>query len=408
MSDIEKISEFVEAVFDRYKISKYEFFFTFNDRTMEEIPQPLFPSGELDDETLHKITTCIGLTKDEIINTDMQAAKKYWDKYPFFHLYHQYMAAWSWHQNFIGEMPTAVELFMKAIFSDEDDIRGEHRYDMDGLRARLINTLKEIDQALPGTYHQDAEITNLQISTQIFFSFPQCGDMIRSFIDMVKRTEELFFKALHEDLKEEDANELNFLASWLNAVDVVMPSTIISYDNVCTYRKAYLDENSKDFFSYVKIKSFISTDPWRCQEFFDDMDLVREFLYIFPHAKAQMREFARDVTKFSCYFVWSDAEPVRFSDEDEKMLDDMDAMLGFEPLSDSERAKEVTHVYVSKRPEEMLGWDTFAKQIKKAAAPTSKGGVTVPHRDIVANNSVESIQRIQRRIEAKHGGASNG
>ena len=364
MTDIQKITDFVEHVFDRYQMNKYGFFFTYEGRASEEVRQPLFPTGELDDETLCRITNHIGLTKEEIINMDMQAAMKYWNKFPFFRLYRRYMDTWSWHQNFIGEMPTIEELFLKAIFSDADDIRGKHRYDIDNLRTRLLSTLKEIDQAIPGTYHNGAEITNLRISTQIFFSFPQCSEMIRSFIDMVRRTEALFFLALHGDLSEEDANELNFLASWLNAVDVVMPSKVMNYENVCTYREAYLEEDSQDFFSYVKIKSFIGTEPWRCQEFFDDMDLVREFFYIFPYAKAWMRQFAHDVTKFSCTFVWSDADHVRFSEEDERMMDEFDAILGYEAISENERAKEVTHIYVDKKPEEMLFWDKFSQQLK--------------------------------------------
>lgn len=408
MSDIQKITEFVEYVFDLYQVNKYELFFTVEGRNMEKVEQSLFPSGELDDEILHEITTRIGLSKDEIIRMDMQAARKYWNKYPFFRLYRKYLDVWSWNQNFIGKKPSPEELLMKAIFSDEDDIRGEHRYNVENLYKRLISTLKEIDQAVPGTYHEGAKITNLQISTQIFFSYPQCGEMVRSFIDMVKRTKELFFSAIWGNLNEEEANELNFLASRLNAVDVVMPSKNITYDNVCAYRKAYQEENSRDFFYYVKIKSFIMTDPWRCQEFFDDMKLVQEFLDIFPHAKAQMREFARDITKFSCTFVWSDAEPIRFSDEEERMFDEVDAMLGYAPLDESERAKEVTHVYVSKKPEEMLGWEKFAKQLKVAAGPVSKGGIPVPHRDSATINQGEVIQRIQRRVAAKSGGASNG
>jgi len=408
MSNIQDITKFVEQTFDRYQANKYEFFFTYDDRTMEEIPLPLFPTGKLEEDTLTRISICLGLTKEEIVGMDAEAAKKYWNKYPFFRLYRQYMDAWSWHQNFIGEMPTAEELFLRAIFSDEEDVRGEHRYDMEDLRDRLISTLKEIDQAVPGAFHEGAEITNLKITTQIFFSFPQCAEMIRSFIDMVKRTEELFFRAMHGDLNEEDANEMNFLASWLDAVDVVVPSKVISYDTVSTYREVYLEEDSQDFFYYVKIRGFEPTAPWRCKEFFDDMDLVREFLYIFPKAKADMRQFAHDIAKFSCSFIWSDAEPVTFSAEDELMLDDIDSMLGLETLPESERPKEVTHVYVSKKPEEMLGWDKYAQQLKVAAGPSSKGGVVVPNRDSVMSNPDQAIKRIQRRVAAARGGSSNG
>ena len=403
MTNAQKISEFVEQVFDRYQINKYGYFCDFDDYTMENSIHSIFPTGEVNDEIIRAITSCIGLTKKEIINMDRQAAVKYWNKYPFFSLYNQYIKTWSWHKNYIGEMPTAEELIFKAIFSEGENIYGEPRYNIDELHARLIDTLKEIDMVVPGTYHKDANITNLQISTQIFFSFPQCVDMVRSFVDMAKRMEELFFKALQQELCEEDANELNFLASCLNATDVVMPSKVMNYDNVRTYRNAYLEENYQDFFLYVKIRKFIKSAPWRCQEFFDDMDLVREFLHIFPCAKAQMRRFVQDVTKFSCCFIWSDAKPIQYSDEDAELLAIADEMLGEQTLSDNDSAKEVTHVYIEKTLRETDGWDKFIRRLKKVTGPSSKGGIIVPDRRSVLNDLSKSVERMCRRVELANG-----
>lgn len=398
MNDVQKISEFVEQIFDRYDLDKCDFFYYLDDYSMNHIPRPLFPTGQIDDETLCRISIRTGLTKDEIINMDRQAAVKYWNKYPFFPLYDQYLSAWSWHQNFVGNQPTAEELLIRAIFSDDGcNFNDKRRYAPQDLRKRLIETIKEIDRVVPGTYHKGAEITHLRISTQIFFSFPKCADMLRSFVDMVNRTEELFFAAIHRDLNDEEINELNFLATWLAAIDIVSGKKIC-YELIRAYRNIYIEENSQDFFFYVKIRSFIHSNPWRCQEFFDDMDLVKDFLYIFPEAKAKMRKFAHEVTRFSCCFVWSDAKPIRFSDEDEEMMAQMDAMCGWEPLTDSNRAKEPTYIYINKRPDEMQGWDVFAKRLKKAAGPTSKGGIAVPYRK--PQRLPEIVDRITQRMEA--------
>lgn len=408
MNEVQKITEFVEQVFDLYQVNKYEFFFTYDERTQEEIPLDLFPTGRIDDETLKRISVRLGLSAKAILTMDMAEAKKYWNKYPFFKLYHEYMGSWSWYQHFTDKKPTAAEMLLNAIFAEEKGIRGTPRYDMKNLTERLITKLKEIDQAIPGTYHNGAEITQLRVYTQVFFSFPQCAELLRSFISMVKRTEELFFQALRQELNEEDASELNFLASWLDAVDAVAPTTVITYGNVRALKEVYLEENLPDFFSYVKIRSFIGTNPWRCQEFFDNMEIVKEFLYIFPQAKADMRKFAHDVAKFSCTFVWSDAEPIKFSDEDELMLEDFDRIIGENPIPVEERAKEVTHIYVDKTPAEMQGWDAFAQTVKIASGPVSKGGIAVPARQYISGFDAATMKRIQSRVAAKRGGNRNG
>lgn len=409
MKSIQEITKFVEDVFDLYQLNKHEFFFAYDELMTKKIPVSLFPFEEPDDETLQEITAYIGLTKEEILNTDEKAARKYWDKYPFFHLYRQYMEAQEWHQYYVGKMPSAKERLIRAIFSEEDP-RGTRRYDSKELRARLISTLKEIDKVIPGTYHKEAKIAYLKISTQEFFPFAQFSDMLRSFLDMVRRMEELFYAALHEELCTEDANELSFLASWLDAVDIVMPRTRITYDKVRTYRKAYLEENNPDFFSYVKIKSFIGTNPWCCLNFFDDMELVQDFFYIFPYAKAKMRHSAFEAATFSCTLVWSDAKYIDDKDPTECTMRDLDAMLERLSLPLNVRSKELTCVYIDKELEEMAGGEAFAERLRVSSGPTSQGGIAVPRRKYIniSTDPDEALKRMQRRINAKCGGASNG
>lgn len=405
MKKIERITEFVSDLFELYHMNTYGFFEDYDEETEETVEVPLFRYGEIDDETIYKLCVNFGLTKEEILSLDEDAAKKYWNKYPFFRLYRDFMSSWAWQSRFKSERPSPEELLLRKLFETEDELAVEERYDYPAVKERMIQKLKEIDVVMPGTYHTDADITKLSINTEVFISFPQCQEMLRSFIDMVNRVKELFFKALTTDLTAEEANEYNFLASWLWMCDVATPSTTLTYDNVLIYREVFVKEGYTDLFSYAKFKRFIGTAPWRCKEFFDDMELAQEIVNIYPQAKAEMRQFAMDVTKFSCEFVWSDAKPIMYSPEEEAELSAINAMFGEEDIPLEQRAKERTHIYVEKTSEEMFDWEDCARKLRDAASPPSKGGLELPVREAhIIVGSVETFARIQARVAARHGG----
>lgn len=406
MKKIEKITEYVTELFKLYDMNTYGFFVDFDEETEESVEVPLFRYGRIDKDTLHKIGVNFGLTEDEILNTDKEAARRYWNKYPFFQLYRDYKAQWEWNQKFKDPQPTEEEVLLNAIFGSGGGIPVRARYNWASIKERLISQLKSVDEYIPGTYHDGAEITDLRISTQTIFSFPQCGDMIRSLIDIVDRIKELFFLALRQDLTQSEANELNFLASWIRAVDVATPSTIMTYDTICMYRDVYIEEGYDDFFEYVKFNAFVGTNPWRCKEFFDDPKLVEKLLYNFPQAKGEMRKFALELTKFECEFVWSDAEPIRYSDEEERLLEEFDDIVGEKHIPIEERAKERTYVYVDKNRSETYGWGKYIKVLKRASGPVSKGGLDIPDRSYLFAPT-NFVPRIQRRVAAKHGGGNN-
>lgn len=404
MNSKKQVTRFVRELFDRYELNDLGFFVDYDSENDERTEIPLFPYTKMDDETLNRISVHTGLTVSEILSCDQEAAIRYQKKYPFISLYKDFKEKWAWYSRYKTEMPTAEEYLLNAIFTDNEGYPVEARYDYADVKKRMIDELKKADAFMPGTYHKDAGITNLIIETEVFFSFPRCAEMIRSFIDMVNILKGLFFKALSSDLEENEINELNFLASRLNATDIVSPSTVLNYENICTYRNVYIQEDYKDFFSYGRIRAFVKTDPWRCQEFFEDMKLVQEFVGIFPEAKALMREFVDNVTKFSCYFNWSDAQPIVFSDEDEKLLSDFNAAIGERDIPLEERAKEITHIFVNKNNKEMYGWVKYAEQLRKAAAPTSKGGLAVIYRDTNPFAQPDVITRIHNRVSAMSGG----
>lgn len=409
MKKIDKITQYVSELFERYCMHSYGFFSDYDEETDATIDVPLFRSGKVDDETLKKISVHFGITKEEIKNMDEGAATRYWDKYPFFALYHQYRHLWKWNQQFKDPEPTAEVILLNAIFGDRKGIPVRVRYDVSSIKERLIEQLKEYDKLFPGTYHEGAEITDLKISTQTIFSFPKCPDMIRSFLDMVKRYKELFFKAIEQDLCEEEANELNFLSAWLIVKDRVDTGTQVTYDIILRFREVYQKENLTDFYDFVVIKApFFDCCPWRCLEFFDDISLVQEYVDVYPLAKSKMREFGMELTKFSCDFMWSDAKPIVYSDEEEQELADFEDVCGLEHIPVEERAKERTHIYVEKNRSETYGWGSYIKVLKKAYGPVSKGGVVAPVRVPFTLYEEGALDRVSARIAAKRGGNANG
>lgn len=407
MSKVEKVTSYISNLFELYHMNTYGFFEDYDEELDESVEVPLFRFGKIDEETLQKLSINFGLTKDEILNTDAEAAKRYWNKYPFFRLFSDYMAKWKWNQQFKDPMPSAEELLFNAIFADNKGIPAQVRYDIKSVKERLLEQLRAIDEYVPGTYHANAEITDLKVATQTLFSFPQCTEMLRAFLEITERIQELFFRAIKEELSEDEANEMNFLVSWTEAVDVAAPNTIITYDTVRLYRNVYIEEGYDDFFAYVKFKRFIGTNPWRCQEFFDDPELVKKLVFTFPQAKGEMRKFALELTKFECDFLWSDAQPIQYSEEEEKELEQIDNMLGARHIPAEERPKVRTQVYVDKNRSETYGWGKYISILKKMSGPVSKGGLEIPDRSHLLDLN-NSFKRIQNRVAARIGGSNNG
>lgn len=408
MKSKEQVTQYVKDYFDRYELNDYGFFVSSNEDEYGRavrINIPLFPFDEMDAETLSRISLHTGLSTEEILNCDEQAATRYIHKYPFIYLFKAYKARCEWYSHYTTEFPSLEQYLLNAVFTQAPEPVVEMRYDYADVKRRMIDKLKEIEAVMPGIYHENAEIKNLVFRTDVFISFPDCGKMIRSFIDMVNRLRELFFKGLRAELSEDEINEFNFLGSSLDASDVTAPSFVMNYDTLCKYREVYIEENLTDFFSYVKVRALVKSAPWRCKEFFDDMSLVNEFVNVFPQAKAMMREFAMSVSKFECDFVWSDAKPIMFSPEEEAELDDINEMMGYKPLPYEQRAKEHTRIYIEKTSEEMFDWEEYVKKIKAAAAPPAIGGLTLPKREVDLTNANTTGRRIMRRVEARYGGS---
>ena len=99
----------------------------------------------MDDDTLEKISVHTGLTKEEIINNDEDAAKKYWNKYSFFSFYKQFKTNEEFQFKHRFGTFSPKENLVNAIFGDvfgTDDI---DRYSVESIIQRLKKQLKNLE-----------------------------------------------------------------------------------------------------------------------------------------------------------------------------------------------------------------------------------------------------------------------
>lgn len=155
--------------------------------------EPFELQEEINDEVLEEISEELGLTKDQLLAMDEEAGRKYWEKYPFFGYYQDYLEALQWEAENIP-YHTREEAILEVLFSEVslDDLPNhmkefnkQKRYDFTLVKERLANKLKEINEYMPGTYHAGAEILDLTFETEGFTYYIFLEEMMSSFFDIV-------------------------------------------------------------------------------------------------------------------------------------------------------------------------------------------------------------------------------
>lgn len=395
MDKKELISEYVERVFELYGLNKFEFFYDIDDdsESLDRFAIPLFVEGfESEEETIFRVSQYLGLTPEEIINRDKLAALKYWDKFPFFSLHNDFIDSWVWNAQYKNSKPTAEDMLLGALF---DIPLGEARYDFKSVTERFHEQLKVAAEYDPDYYPSDSRLHVLKVDTREMFSFPECGEMIRSYLDMIYRAQSLFFRALQEDLSDAEQREYNFLASYLMIEDIARPTRNMYYCDIVRLRDVLLEEGYKEFWSYVKIKNPLTLrEPWRCIEFFNNMGLVQEFINAFPSAKKEMIEFARLVKNFRFSFQWE-----LIKSQEEKDEEFVQAYLAGLDYDENYNPNPVLSIYVEKTREEISDFEAGLEKLRLAASPPAMGGVTLPERELKNRGfDTQAALRISRHI----------
>lgn len=390
MTTDEKIMEYLKELFDAYSINWNEYVYGLIGE--EEYDPSQFLSRVGRERALLAAEQMLGVPQAALEAQDTDAGYRWDRKYSFFahltRLNHEYR------RTFYGE--GAEDYFLlERLFSVNLEDRIPKRYHAEWIALRLAQQLKETDKSVPGTFHEGANITKLQIQTKNFCHYSDIKDMMKSFFQMVKRLEALFFAAWDRELGTDEILEYNMLVSTLGVRDICgSPSSYLHYNTLRATIPFYRQEGEKKLFNFVKLRHDCSFRPWRCAEFSEDRELVQQYVNIFPEAKRLMREFAMEVSCFCCSFVWSDAKPIQFSPEEEEEFAYIDKILGQKPVALEERAKERTTIYVPKTREELNGDDRYIEMLSTLCSPPKMGGVTLP-KPGVPNNEIFS-RRIRR------------
>lgn len=400
-----QIKMFLEECFERYSMKYSWFFFKDNDNG-DRKPLPLFTNGVISEKILHRSAEILGMMPNDILSRNEDAAYRWYRKYPFFAQLNHFNSLRT--RSFYGEGVVVAQL-INAIFRD-NRCKYPERYDTSDVRARMMDMLKKADSYLPGIYHKEAEIISFYFETEQFFSYPWIEEMVNSFINLIERIKELFFKAWHEELDEQEILEYNFLVTFLDLIDNGGRQPIY-YEGLKRLIPLYREEgyvgNTEEFYSLVHFKFVYGFQPWACKEFADNAALAQRYVSIYPYAKHRMFEFGRAVKYFACSFKWSDSQTATCESDDEaleqiltmtqeefeqEMEQETVAIETYEKIGVSEVGGWM-RVRVPKSTAELNGDELYAEKLIRLGGVPSKGGLRIHNIPSIQLNTKEQLDR---------------
>jgi hypothetical protein len=337
----------------------------------------------------------LGVPPETLLKQDDKAARKWLDRYPYFQLEPGFQFSYRMSNYQIDPMNQII----RGIFGEEYAQKDKLKYDPNCVVQRMREMLVEMDKDLPGTYHKDAWIEHVFIKTGFFFHYSQIEAFTHAYIDLIRRAEELFFRAWDEELSQDEVQEYNFLVSVLGITDSAQSAQkYLYYDRLKEVVDVYKQEDYRDFLSYVRLKKELVPQLWECAEFVENQKLVQEFLDVYPIAKNSMRQFAMKVPNYECVFTWSDAGEY----QDDDSMSGMGQKLRDLPMLRKNGGRELTRVYVPKTAAELNGDKVYADELRKLSGPVKLGGLGIRSYDAVDLTWSQQIKRMEARISASH------
>lgn len=374
MINAEKIESFIRSVFEVYGLNYGQYFSAYTEDD-EKVESPMVVDGELDMGMVHRAAEVLGENVEDLLFMDYEVAAKWQNRFSF--ISQKQAFEYACNRSYYGKDYDTLRL-MEVIWDVEYPNKAK-KYDYKGVTERLWALLKEYDKVAPGTYHEGANIKHLYINTATFCHFPEMGQMMASFFEMVERAKVLFFKALEVDLSASEINEYNIIASVLGIQDRCIPQKgDLHYSMLRKLAPVYKAEQQADFFDYVMLDPAKDVAPWRCAEFVQNRDVVQAYVNILPGTKKAMREYALLAAQFHCSFAWADAAPLTYASASDNEMEEIGRMVQFARLREAYGGLEPTSIYVPKTAEELGDDDSYAEMLKQLTGPVARGGLSVP------------------------------
>ncbi len=357
MTKAEKIRAYIKECFDEYSINYREYFFyDFDNGKLEEPEWWILEDGKINMDMVEFASEILGISVKDILACNEKAlvhwAKKYryiWDIQPFIHSYRSAYYAPGYQEMVLFE----------RLFDTKLPEPYPTDFDYADIANRIRAELKEIEKSLPGSYHKDAQINKLSVSTNVFCSFDEIKEMTESFILMVDNAKLLFIKAVNEGLSEKEILEYNLLTTLLGLRDRYFSRGYLYYSNLINAADFYKAVTLDNFYDFIIFKKSFKFEPWRCKEFVVDRELVERYLNAVPDDKGEMNRYSAAVSKIYCSFMWSDA--AFLEDEDGNLTD----------------VRERTSLYIKKTASEMKGLEEYAHFLSSYCKPPKLGGIKI-------------------------------
>lgn len=283
------------------------------------------------EDRLFRIAEAIGITKDNLRLGTAPVPDTVYKQYPLFDL----LSNWNFSKLLAGRY-APFRIFGRLFghcatdaLADVPTEKEEEEMVMASVRARCDRKVLQINELFPGTYPLELPVSKFVLQTNELINFDKVYEMVDSYETVIKRFSTLFFAAIRADLTEQEACELNLLATFLEATDSVLVNRPITYSHIQEYRVHMQEEGFTQLESYVRIRRVIPF--WMAREFYKDADFVAKYIARHADAKATIRRFLTKVTAYECVytFVKDVSEHQRLQEMTEEELEEyeIDSMM---------------------------------------------------------------------------------
>ena len=368
------------------------------DNKMQRQPVPWVIDGRLNMELVDYAADILGVTSTELLEMKGKVMERWSKKYPL-------VKYWEGMRRSVNESclrnPTPEERLLAAVYSFTEREIYVTRYDLKKLQERTVEALTALEAERPGTIHPGEKIENFYADTVYICRYPHITEMVDSFFEMVNRGKELFFKAIEQDLSEEEICEYNLIVSYTGIRDKHFNLHGLYYRYLVKFRQLYLTEEGKDFFDYVVLSKDIPFQPWKYAEIIADRTRMEQYLSYVPRARMLMYMFAIEGTCFECSFTWSDAEPM---DEEERWEFAQTYTSIWARLDEDYEGKKPTVVYIPKDDGELGEDGPYFEILRNMAGIPQEGGIPVPVQGKSEETDISKmIARVKIIAELKRG-----